>query len=146
MSTQFSEQDRQFLKAMGINADPTHHETRLALAQPDGTVRLLEKFGIPVTRENYLRLAFAGNPPAELDGEIEAELPIELQEPLNSAPSARDCDEPSYTTIAGFPICSKCCKSTRNKSALICASCRNRTQLVLTDEDKHFLREIGIER
>ena len=45
----------------------------------DGTVQLLKKYGIPVTRENYLRLAFAGNPPDELDGEIEAELPRFLQ-------------------------------------------------------------------
>ncbi len=40
----------------------------------DGTVRLLKKWGIPVTRENYLRLACAGNPPDEIDGEVEAEL------------------------------------------------------------------------
>lgn len=30
--------------------------------------------GLPVTRENYLRVAFLGNPPDELDGEIEAEI------------------------------------------------------------------------
>jgi hypothetical protein len=48
--------------------------------QPDGTMRLLEKYGIPLTRENYLRLAFNGNPPPEpLDGEVEEMLPEELQ-------------------------------------------------------------------
>jgi len=46
---------------------------------PDGTIRLLHQHNIPVTRENYLRLAFGGNPPDELDGEIEAELPEELR-------------------------------------------------------------------
>jgi len=40
----------------------------------DGTLALLRKHHIPVTRENYLRLAFLGNPPDELDGELEAEL------------------------------------------------------------------------
>jgi hypothetical protein len=48
--------------------------------QPDGTLMLLKRMGLPVTRENYLRVAFMGNPPEEpLDGEIEAELPEELQ-------------------------------------------------------------------
>jgi hypothetical protein len=41
----------------------------------DGTLELLKEYGIPATRENYVRLAFAGDPPDEpLDGEIEAEL------------------------------------------------------------------------
>jgi hypothetical protein len=30
MSTPFSEHDRQFLKAVGISAEPTHDETRQA--------------------------------------------------------------------------------------------------------------------
>jgi hypothetical protein len=45
----------------------------------DGTLVLLKRMGLPVTRENYIRAAFLGNPPDELDGEIEAELPEELQ-------------------------------------------------------------------
>jgi len=41
----------------------------------DGVLNLLREYGIPVTRENYLRLAFMRNPPQEpLDGEIEAEV------------------------------------------------------------------------
>jgi hypothetical protein len=138
MSTPFSEQDRQFLKAVGINAEPTLDETRQALAQPDGTVRLLEKFGIPVTRENYLRLAFAGNPPqGPLDGEIEVELPPELQMvDINNAPSAGNCGEPSHTTLQGFPLCARCGRSTRNMNALVCAQCRNHTRLVLTKADR----------
>jgi hypothetical protein len=73
MSTPFSEQDQQFLKAVGISAEPTVNETREALAQLDGTVTLLEKFGIPVTRENYLRLSFqsplSGTANCRLSGE-----------------------------------------------------------------------------
>ena len=43
--------------------------------QPDGTLMLLKRMGLPVTRENYLRVSFMGNPPEEpLDGEIEAEI------------------------------------------------------------------------
>jgi hypothetical protein len=44
--------------------------------QLDGTQQLLVECGFdPYNRADYLRLTFAGNPPAELDGEIEAELP-----------------------------------------------------------------------
>lgn len=44
------------------------------LNETDGTIALMLKYKIPVTRENYLLLAFAGSPPAELDGEIAEEL------------------------------------------------------------------------
>lgn len=147
---------RAFLQAS--KSDPGVDADRLALAQRiakhqapiqlDGTMRLLMQLGLPLTRENYLRLAFAGNPPEEpLDGEIEAELPLGLQiADINNAPSAGDCGEPDHTTLRGFPSCSRCGRSTRNKNALVCASCRNRTRMVLTDEDKKFLREIGISR
>jgi hypothetical protein len=63
---------------------------------------------------------------------------------INNAPSAGFCDEPSYTTRSGIPICSECGKSTRNRNELVCAPCRNRTRLSLTDADKKWLRQIGI--
>jgi hypothetical protein len=64
-------------------------------------VRLLDKIGIPVTRGNYLRLAFAGNPPQEpLDWEIDSELQLEIQmADINDSPSAGNCGEPSHTTL-----------------------------------------------
>jgi hypothetical protein len=63
---------------------------------------------------------------------------------INDAPSAGFCDEPSYTTPSGIPICSKCGKSTRNRNELVCAPCRNRTRLLLNADDKKWLREIGV--
>lgn len=57
---------------------------------------------------------------------------------------AGPCEEPNFTTPSGIPICSKCGDSTRNRNALVCAPCRNGTRLMLTDEDKHFLRAVGI--
>lgn len=39
----------------------------------------MKKNDIPVTRENYLNIAYLGKPPAELGNELEAELPSELQ-------------------------------------------------------------------
>jgi hypothetical protein len=71
--------------------------------QLDGTCRLLLALGLPLTRENYLQLAFAGHPPEELDGEIEAELPEQFQtwdDDINDTPSAGDSGEPSHTPVA----------------------------------------------
>ena len=149
-SLRWTSEDRTLLTECGITAwDGELEAERAHESRQDGTVKLLKKFGIPVTRENYLRLAFAGNPPeVQLDGEIEAELPRELQrvntDDINNAPSAERCDEPSYTTRSGIPICERCGKSTRNRNALTCAPCRNRTRLLLTDTDKQLLRAIGI--
>ena len=139
MNTTFNENDLKFLRSVGISTEP---DASVNIEHPDGTVKLLKEFGIPATRENYLRLAFAGNPPQELDGELEAELPTAFWE----CPSGGESDEPSYTTPKGIPICSKCGKSTRNMNRLVCAPCRNRTRLLLTDADQQFLREMGIAR
>ena len=65
---------------MTEKSQPTKPETKSGTTQPDGTMKLLEEYGIPLTRENYLLLAFGGNPPKEpLDGEIEAELPWSIR-------------------------------------------------------------------
>jgi hypothetical protein len=111
-------------------------ETKCGTTPKDGTLALLKQHGIPLTRENYLNLAFNGKPPAEpLDGEIEAMLP-----------SAGMSDEPSYTTPAGFPICSRCGRSTRNMERLVCRPCETGARLPLTAADRKWLRQIGIAR
>lgn len=77
MSSPFTNADLEFFRAVGI--DPESGES-VEVAHPDGTVRILERLGIPVTRENYLMLAFAGHPPEDpLDGEIEIQIPRELR-------------------------------------------------------------------
>ncbi len=60
----------------------------MAKQSTDGTLVLLERMGLSVTRENYLKVAFLGNPPDELDGEIEAE----IEDVRDSLPTA-DWDE-----------------------------------------------------
>jgi len=45
----------------------------------DPLLNTMRHQGIPITRENYLMLAFMGRPPTELHPEHEAELPAELQ-------------------------------------------------------------------
>ena len=62
----------------------TKPEQESGTSQYDGTLKILERLGIPLTRENYLMLAFAGNPPAgslkePLEEELEEELPHQIQ-------------------------------------------------------------------
>jgi len=71
---------------------------------------------------------------------------VHQMDDINNAPSAGECDEPSYTTPSGIPICSECGRSTRNRNRLICRPCESRTRLLLTDEDRRWLREMGIAR
>jgi hypothetical protein len=78
------------------------HEAPIQL---DGTQRLMVGLGLdPYDRSEYLRLAFMGHPPAELDGEVEAELSdgIRLQDEddIGDAPSAGFCGEPSHGPAA----------------------------------------------
>jgi hypothetical protein len=45
----------------------------------DGLLKLMRGFNIPITREDYLNLAYMGEPPAALTPEQEEELPPELR-------------------------------------------------------------------
>jgi hypothetical protein len=43
------------------------------------TLGLMKKHNVPLTRENYLDIAYMGSPPDEIGGEIEAEIPWEIK-------------------------------------------------------------------
>lgn len=45
----------------------------------DEVLRFMEEHDIPATRQNYLDLAYMGNPPEVLDAEAEADLPEQFQ-------------------------------------------------------------------
>lgn len=45
----------------------------------DPVVEYLKKNNTPLTRENYLQVAYLGDPPKELDAEVEAMLPEEIR-------------------------------------------------------------------
>lgn len=65
-------------------SQPTKPETESGTTQPDGTEKILIELGLPVTRENYLRLQFQGTPPKgfltePLPEGLEDELPAALQ-------------------------------------------------------------------
>ena len=42
-------------------------------------IQAMKLYGIPITRENYIKLAYIGEPPEEWGAELEAELPEALQ-------------------------------------------------------------------
>jgi hypothetical protein len=67
----FSKFDLKFLKSVGIRADDISLDTD----SHDPTLEFLKANGLPLTRENYLYVAYLGNPPKELDAESEANLP-----------------------------------------------------------------------
>jgi hypothetical protein len=46
----------------------------------DMVLRLMIEKGVPLTRDNYLQIAYMGNPPEEIGGEIEASIPKEIGE------------------------------------------------------------------
>jgi hypothetical protein len=45
----------------------------------DMVLRLMVENGVPLTRENYLYIAYMGDVPEEIGGEIEAEIPWEIK-------------------------------------------------------------------
>jgi hypothetical protein len=45
----------------------------------DANLDMMKRHGIPETRENYLALAYVGEPPDELSAEQELELPRQFQ-------------------------------------------------------------------
>ena len=145
----FTTDDQEFLRAVGISVEPTFDDARLALAQR------IAKHQAPVqvsVAPDAARLALSRRYSEEsltavaMDFNAEPAHDDTKRPDIDNAPSAGDCDEPNYMTLGGFPICSKCGKSTRNRNALMCSQCRNRTRLLLNAEDKKWLREMGISR
>lgn len=47
------------------------------------TLQYLKDKGIPITRDNYLNIAYFGNPPEKLSSEEESMLPEEVQQETN---------------------------------------------------------------
>jgi len=45
----------------------------------NSTLKFLKENNLPITRENYLYVAYLGNSPEELDAEVEMELPKNLR-------------------------------------------------------------------
>jgi len=51
-----------------------------ASASNDCVLDFMESKGLPMTRENYLYIAYFGQPPEELDPEEEAQIPAQFRD------------------------------------------------------------------
>lgn len=45
----------------------------------DIVLNYMKKYGLPLTREKYLEMAYLGKPPTQLSAEEEAEIPEQFQ-------------------------------------------------------------------
>ena len=77
--------DKKFLQATG-RFPLTRAEKGAQQDTENGIIQLMKAEGIEINRENYLYLSFCGTPPAEIDGELEAELPEYLREEEDEKP------------------------------------------------------------
>ena len=68
----------------------------------DPVVQTLIKLGFPVTRENYLEIAYPEGLPKEWTAELEAELPEQLQ--LSATPDAPAKPSSQQSFADGSPI------------------------------------------
>ena len=81
MSAMFTKDDLTFLRIVGIRADDAVVATEEESSnEHDPTLKFLRDHNLPLTRTNYLAVAWLGNPPKELDPEAEAEIPDTLQD------------------------------------------------------------------
>jgi hypothetical protein len=71
----------QALSLMKAESEPTDSEgiARCANVSTDPVIVLLKQMDLPVTRQNYLRVAYLGEVPDEFGPELEMELPEELR-------------------------------------------------------------------
>src|SRR5271154_7109636 len=80
------------------------------------TLELMKKRNIPLTRQNYLDIEYMGNPPEEIGGEIEAEIPQEI----------RDAEDAALVAQMDFPFdASGCCPACGDitDDSLLCDAC-----------------------
>ena len=99
----------------------------------NSTVAFLKKHGIPLSLQNYLDVEFLGNPPAEIDGEVEAELPREIIAFEKRALRKQDRKFLHVTQIAA--LCSK------NLTTQQLAAIWNREWAQQRDDDNTLLME-----
>jgi hypothetical protein len=53
--------------------------TRQLGKSDDGVLAVMRKFGLPMTREQYIDLAYWGQPPEVFGAELEEELPAQFR-------------------------------------------------------------------
>ena len=92
----------------------------------DAVVALMRRCNIPLTRQNYVDLAYCGDPPKPWGAELEANLPVELQDwsqfgrrPPPLTPEHRD----DRVARAAFRAsCVNPCRPALDRATLSCTS------------------------
>jgi hypothetical protein len=112
----------------------------------DDTVlrRMIEK-GVPLTRANYLDMAYMGNPPDEIGGEIEAEIPWEIKHAEDIALLAEmdfpfdasgRCPACGGLTDEDSLLCDDCMEMVRNDPRTPALPCQNAEEFIAREEQK----------
>jgi hypothetical protein len=66
---------------LGPTMKPANDNRRQLAASVDGVLALMKRYGMPMTREKYIALAYMGDrSPDEVDAELEANLPPQFQD------------------------------------------------------------------
>jgi hypothetical protein len=61
-------------------SQPKTLETKSSSTPENIILQRMKEYNVPLTRQNYLDMAYMGNPPDEIGGEIEASIPKEIGE------------------------------------------------------------------
>ena len=60
-------------------SQPKTLENKSSNMPTDIVLQRMKEYNVPLTRQNYLDMAYMGNPPEEVGGEVEASIPWEIK-------------------------------------------------------------------
>lgn len=60
-------------------SQPKTLESKSSNTPKDIVLQRMKEYNVPLTRQNYLDMAYMGNPPEDTGGEIEASIPWEVK-------------------------------------------------------------------
>jgi len=111
------------------------------------TLELMKKRNIPLTRQNYLDIEYMGNPPEEIGGEIEAEIPQEIRDAEDAALVAQmdfpfdasgRCPACGDTTDSDSLLCDGCADMVRNDPRTPALPYQNAEEFIAREEARHI--------
>jgi hypothetical protein len=108
----------------------------------DMVLRLMIEKGVPLTRQNYLDIAYMGAPPDEIGGEIEASIPKEIREAEEEAAfdfpfdASGCCPACGDTTDAESLLCDDCADMVRSDPRTSVLPCQDAEEFIAREEQK----------
>jgi hypothetical protein len=115
----------------------------------DCVLDFMKAHNIPLTRQNYLDIAYMGNPPEEIGGEIEAEIPQEIREAEDAALVAQmdfpfdasGCCPACGDTTDDAVLCDGCADMVRDEPRTYRTSarpCQSADEFIAREEARHI--------